>query len=900
MKIAILAPAPVPYTPGGVEVLVSGLARAIRELTPHQVEVLKLPVDESTVAGVLRGYRAFAKLDLRGFDLVISVKYPAWMARHPFHICYMTHRLRGVYDTYPGSADWRALLDSPPWQLPGPWLRRLVHRRDNLALSPARICGHYAISRTVAGRPGYFPPEVAAEVLYPAPSLTEFGDGGMRHLLCVGRMDGPKRMDLAVRAFLKAKVKLPLVVAGEGPLAQHLQNIAAGDPRISFVGRTSDAELAQLYADALGVLYIPDREDYGYVTIEAFKSGVPVITCADSGGTLEFVRDGETGRVVLPHEQALASAIEDLAENPDRARAMGAAGRSVVAGISWRSVVDQMITPWSWLDEAKTRRKPGEPRRILVLAPFSIDPPLGGGQVRLWNLYRELSRWNRVILVCPGRIDESLRRTDITPLFTEVRVPITKIHAEQQWDLERRFGQPVSDVALPRLSRLTPNLRRTVAALAPWADYIVSAHPYMAHLVPRGINAVRVYEAVDAEHELKRQAFGPGWQAARLIRSVRRTEGAAARSADLILAASEIEGRHLKDFYGADNARAAAAPNGIDARRARPTPSARAAYREELGIAAGQTAVLFIGSWHPPNLAAARFIGNTLAPALPEFRFDIVGSVRDQILAADGAVPAAPGVTFHGTVAADLKSKFLFACDLAINPVPFGTGTNIKVLDYMAAGLPVISTSCGIRGIAARPGEHALIAEHPQFATAIRRLAGDAQLQQRLGNAGRQLVQDKYDWPAIAAAVQEALEQHWRPVAAAAIDLCRQSQLLWGFFDPEIWPLASGPATVRWTGCRARAALAALKRPGALRLTVLAPPPGSDVRLFIDGAPVLAVHLEPGWRDIVVPIADETGRAESLLDIETSGWCPAETGHSADPRTLGIAVSHIALRELDE
>ena len=56
-----------------------------------------------------------------------------------------------------------------------------------------------------------------------------------------------------------------------------------------------DERLIELYANALAVVYAPIDEDYGYVTLQAFLAGKPVITSSDSGGVLEWVEDGVTG-----------------------------------------------------------------------------------------------------------------------------------------------------------------------------------------------------------------------------------------------------------------------------------------------------------------------------------------------------------------------------------------------------------------------------------------------------------------------------------------------------------------------------------------------------------------------------------------------------------------------------
>src|SRR5947209_4626348 len=100
MKIAIVAPSPIPFTIGGAEKLWWGLLRQINENSAHQAELIKIPVREHAFWELVDSYERLFHLDLTYFDLVISTKYPAWMVSHPHHICYMQHRLRGLYDAF--------------------------------------------------------------------------------------------------------------------------------------------------------------------------------------------------------------------------------------------------------------------------------------------------------------------------------------------------------------------------------------------------------------------------------------------------------------------------------------------------------------------------------------------------------------------------------------------------------------------------------------------------------------------------------------------------------------------------------------------------------------------------------------------------------------------------------
>jgi glycosyltransferase involved in cell wall biosynthesis len=157
-----------------------------------------------------------------------------------------------------------------------------------------------------------------------------------------------KRCDLLVEAFRHAGSGPRLVLVGSGPqrenLERQVERLGLSD-RIAFAGFVPEEELLDLYAGAFAVLYAPVDEDYGYVTVEAFLSGKPVVTCTDSGGTLEFVVDGESGFVVEPNAEAVGAAIDKLYGNRDRAREMGDAGRPRVADIGWDLVVESLTAP---------------------------------------------------------------------------------------------------------------------------------------------------------------------------------------------------------------------------------------------------------------------------------------------------------------------------------------------------------------------------------------------------------------------------------------------------------------------------------------------------------------------------------------------------------------------------
>src|SRR5262249_34592011 len=118
------------------------------------------------------------------------------------------------------------------------------------------------------------------------------------------------------------------------------------DPRVQWLGDIPEKDKADQYANALGVIFPPWDEDYGYVTLEAMLSSKAVITCSDSGGPLEFVRHAETGLIAEPTPESLAAAMDRLWEDRAKSQRMGEAGRKLcdTLGVSWKHAVEKLLS----------------------------------------------------------------------------------------------------------------------------------------------------------------------------------------------------------------------------------------------------------------------------------------------------------------------------------------------------------------------------------------------------------------------------------------------------------------------------------------------------------------------------------------------------------------------------
>ena len=161
--------------------------------------------------------------------------------------------------------------------------------------------------------------------------------------MSVGRLESVKRIDLIVDAMRHTDPDIRLVIVGEGTQELALRERAETvNAQIDFRGRVTDSELIDLYANARAVVYPPYDEDFGYVSLEAFLANKPVVTASDSGGPLAFIENNTTGIVCEPEQEALAAAINNIADE-SRAKSLGDAGYERARQITWNGVIEKLV-----------------------------------------------------------------------------------------------------------------------------------------------------------------------------------------------------------------------------------------------------------------------------------------------------------------------------------------------------------------------------------------------------------------------------------------------------------------------------------------------------------------------------------------------------------------------------
>jgi glycosyltransferase involved in cell wall biosynthesis len=344
----VIATAQVPFIRGGAEMLAEGLLRALRS-QGHAAEIVAIPFKWYPPERILEQVLACRLLDLSEsggapIDRVIGLKFPAYLIPHPHKILWLLHQFRTAYD----------LWDHPFGDLDrypnGPQVREAIQHIDQNLIPEAKAV--FTISRNVSSRlwhycgidsvPLYHPP-ASAELFYGGPVEDYF--------FYPSRLASLKRQALVLQALAATRRPVRVRFAGladEAHYGETLEMLARQlnvEHRVEWLGQVTEEEKRALYAHALGVIFPPVDEDYGYVTLEAMLAAKPLITCTDSGAPLEFVQHDVTGLIAKPSPQDIAMAMDRLWDDRSWAWAMGEAGKKRYdnLNISWVAVAERLV-----------------------------------------------------------------------------------------------------------------------------------------------------------------------------------------------------------------------------------------------------------------------------------------------------------------------------------------------------------------------------------------------------------------------------------------------------------------------------------------------------------------------------------------------------------------------------
>ena len=341
-RIAVVTSSP-PMVEGGHMVIARSLVRALRD-AGHDADIIVTPQNRfgrQASSYVATWLTDVASSDGQPIDQVISLRYPSYAVRHPNHVCWLNHTMREYYDLW----DRFSATLSAKGRLKERARRRAIQMVDRYLLT-RNVKRLFVQSHTIQQRLSMWP-ELESTVLYPpAPQrpyrCDEYGD----YIFMVSRLTPLKRTDLLLDALGTPEgAGIKAVIGGDGEEHSRLEAKIAElglTGRVVLAGPLSEAPLVDHLARCRAVCFPPLQEDYGFVTAEAFASSKAVVTCLDSGGPAELVRDGVNGFICDPTPASVAQALRTLIDDRPLAERMGKEAGASTAALTWDAVVRQL------------------------------------------------------------------------------------------------------------------------------------------------------------------------------------------------------------------------------------------------------------------------------------------------------------------------------------------------------------------------------------------------------------------------------------------------------------------------------------------------------------------------------------------------------------------------------
>ncbi|MDI6872267.1 MAG: glycosyltransferase family 4 protein [Bacillota bacterium] len=388
--------------------------------------------------------------------------------------------------------------------------------------------------------------------------------------------------------------------------------------------------------------------------------------------------------------------------------------------------------------------------KALFISTLFPCPPDTGGKLRTFNLLKETSRCGEVhLLTFYSRRKESV--TTAPELSLRCQVHLVPMEGRLNQLATAAFGDRPLSIAKYRSVKMAERIHRLQSKHG--FDLVYFDHLHVAQYrecVAPGIKTVLDEHNVESI-VLARAAeysWGPKrWVLESQAKKMRAYEAQVTKRFDLVTTVSEVDRRALGSL--SPEARIQVVPNGVDT--------------EFFSIEAPREAewdLVFTGSmdWLP-NEDAIFYFANQILPRImaraPLTKLLVVGrNPSPKLLKLGRRLP----VHFTGAVP-DVR-EYVRRSKVFVVPLRIGGGTRLKILEALAMGSAVISTSLGCEGLDTVDGEHLLVADDPEeFACKTVDLIRNPELRRALGSAGRNLVVDRYTWSCCADRLFRALDE---------------------------------------------------------------------------------------------------------------------------------------------
>jgi sugar transferase (PEP-CTERM/EpsH1 system associated) len=391
---------------------------------------------------------------------------------------------------------------------------------------------------------------------------------------------------------------------------------------------------------------------------------------------------------------------------------------------------------------------------ILLLTPSLPYPPIWGFGIRVYQLIRELSRRHRVTLLTYSRSGED--ELENVAVMREICAAVHVVPSPSLPGGKRgaQFRSLFSPVSYQTSSLRSPEMQEALTRLLSTQKFdLVQVESSQLAGFDFGSQVPVILDEHNLEYELLQRLY-QGERAplrrlynwAEFVKFRREEQGCWRKAAACLLTSGREEEILTRLLPGK---LATTIPNGVDIEFYQPTPE----------TPPEPDSLIFTGLMtYRPNIDGALYFVEEVLPLIHKIRPNVTLKIVGAGAGEEIAHLAGPSVTITGAVP-DMRVHFAAAA-LAIVPLRMGSGTRLKVVEGLAMGKPMVSTSVGCEGIHVRSEEHLLIADTPAaFADAVLRILSDPPLADTLSRQGRALVESEYGWGSIAGRLESFYAQ---------------------------------------------------------------------------------------------------------------------------------------------
>ncbi len=335
----------VPFLRGGAEELATHLVLNLKQ-HGHQADLLRIPFAYHKAEQIYDEMLACRMLQLYDTDLVIALKFPAYLIPHHNKVLWLVHQYRQAYDL--SDTKHTNIAQTPD----GEMLRQCIREADNECFRSVQKI--HTVSAVTQRRLKVYN-NFESDLLHPPLNDPErfTADGYRDYIFCGGRINVMKRQYLLVEAMRWVRSKVKLVIAGPADEPSHgemlkslIEKYKLSDRIQLHLGFQPREKISQWVSQSLATAYLPvDEDSYGYCVMESFQASKAALTATDSGGVLGLVTHDQTGWVSMPEPRQLAVTLDSIFENRQRTIEMGWAANEcwLSKEISWDRTIERLV-----------------------------------------------------------------------------------------------------------------------------------------------------------------------------------------------------------------------------------------------------------------------------------------------------------------------------------------------------------------------------------------------------------------------------------------------------------------------------------------------------------------------------------------------------------------------------